>query len=150
MSCKLENCEGAVFATGLCSKHYNRLRTTGTTDDGPRARRPFLERLWSKIKTGKPDECWPWTAKSRTSGYGSIQKGGRSEGRILAHRAVYEAENGPIPENGPGSHGWVVMHKCDNRLCCNPRHLRLGTQFENVRDMDKKGRRGYGAPYSKQ
>ena len=32
------------------------------------------------------------------------------------------------------------MHICDNRLCCNPAHLRLGTQAENVKDMRDKGR----------
>jgi len=59
---------------------------------------------------------------------------------MLAHRAVWEVINGPIPE-GEGHHGTVVLHICDNRLCCNPAHLRLGTQADNVRDMDAKGRR---------
>ena len=36
----------------------------------------------------------------------------------------------------------VVMHLCDNRLCLNPKHLRVGTQADNVRDMFAKGRDG--------
>jgi DNA invertase Pin-like site-specific DNA recombinase len=38
-------------------------------------------------------------------------------------------------------HGTVVMHSCDNRLCCNPAHLSLGTQADNIADMVAKGRR---------
>ena len=34
-----------------------------------------------------------------------------------------------------------VLHTCDNRRCCNyKRHLFLGTNLDNVRDMIAKGR----------
>ena len=34
------------------------------------------------------------------------------------------------------------MHTCDNPECCNPAHLRIGTQRENIADMHTKGRAG--------
>lgn len=141
--CHVEGCSGAIFveSRGLCSRHYNRLRTTGTVEDGSRARAPLSERLWRQIDCRGPDDCWPWIGKSRQSGYGYIQSDGGRDGRkLLAHRAAWEVTHGPIPA-GEGHHGTVVRHKCDNRLCCNPAHLELGTQADNVRDMDAKGRR---------
>lgn len=36
--------------------------------------------------------------------------------------------------------GMVVRHTCDNPPCCNPEHLSLGTQGDNVRECHAKGR----------
>lgn len=52
------------------------------------------------------------------------------------HRYVWEKHNGPIPE------GLCVMHTCDNRMCINPKHLKVGTLGDNNRDMYAKGRAG--------
>src|SRR5580765_247958 len=130
------------IARGLCPKHYYRLRTTGSTDDGLYSRGPLSERLWRQIENRGPDECWPWTGKSLVAGYGVIGTGGKYGKKELAHRAMWALIHGPIPD-GEGYHGAVVMHACDNRLCCNPAHLRLATQAENIADMHEKGRGNY-------
>ena len=51
-----------------------------------------------------------------------------------AHRFVWEQVNGPIPK------GMNICHTCDVPSCCNPEHLFLGTQQDNVTDMINKGR----------
>jgi hypothetical protein len=68
---------------------------------------------------------------------------GTSISQMLAHRASWLIHNGRIPDSDL-AHGMVVMHKCDNPRCVNPAHLMLGTQAENVRDMDVKGRHVVG------
>ena len=101
------------------------------------ARKSIPERFWSKVNRGSADECWNWTASIIRSGYGMFKFGGR-ENR-LAHRVAYELTYGEIPA---GDHFGTtcVCHRCDNRRCCNPSHLWLGTNADNVRDRDAKGR----------
>lgn len=39
--------------------------------------------------------------------------------------------------------GLCILHSCiDSKSCCNPAHLRAGTQFENVQDTITQGRGG--------
>lgn len=84
------------------------------------------DRFWSKVRVGRPDECWPWHT-CNSNGYGKF-------GKENAHREAYRQSKGPIPE------GMCVRHKCDNRLCCNPSHLELGTIADNNTDCIERGR----------
>jgi hypothetical protein len=49
---------------------------------------------------------------------------------------MYEERLGPVPKN------LYVLHHCDERSCCNPEHLYVGTQKDNMRDMVARGRLG--------
>ena len=86
--------------------------------------------------------CWNWIKSvNPMTGYGQLSayENGKHE-LYTAHRTSYLAHIGAIPD------GLCVLHKCDNRKCFNPDHLFLGTQKENMDDMDSKGRRVKGKP----
>jgi hypothetical protein len=69
--------------------------------------------------------CWNWQRKINPQwGYGSTSQDGQT---VLAHRAMYEAYKGQIPE------GLELDHRCENPRCVNPDHLEPTTTAENVR-----------------
>lgn len=78
------------------------------------------------------NECWEWGGRLNFGGYGFVISKGKT---FMAHRIAWEQSNGPIPT------GLIICHKCDNRKCINPSHMFLGTDADNVADMDRKGRR---------
>ncbi len=94
------------------------------------------ERFWSRVDIREPHECWEWKAYRDPLGYGRFRMDGTRQ-PTTAHRASWEISFGPI-----GDTRLFVCHHCDNPPCVNPDHLFLGTQKDNLIDMDSKGRRG--------
>ncbi len=88
--------------------------------------------FWDNVATtDDAKDCWLWTRAATEKGYGVVYIDGV---RWKAHRFAYANTVGPIPE------GLDILHNCDNPPCCNPRHLKPGTNEDNVRDMISKGR----------
>ena len=91
--------------------------------------RTTLERFEDKFI--KSIGCWEWRASKGNKGYGQFLINGQIR---QAHRVSYQLYVGEIPE------GLYVCHRCDNPGCVNPSHLFLGTQTDNMRDCENKGR----------
>lgn len=86
-------------------------------------------------------DCWEWQGSLISKeGYGDLVLGNKRNKppffyRERPHRFSYKYFNKcEIPE------GLHVCHKCDNPKCCNPLHLFLGTNLDNIADKMRKGR----------
>ena len=70
-------------------------------------------------------------------GYGRISVGMRLE---YAHRVAYAlAHDVPLEK----IKDWLIVHTCDNRACCEPKHLHVGTSATNMADAVAKGHIGH-------
>lgn len=103
------------------------------------------ETFWDRVHRGSQDTCWPWLGCKTSSGYGNLSWHGRV---VQAHRVAYALAYGGISlETGFRNIGQAkryrrfVLHTCDNRLCCNPKHLFLGSMRTNLLDAYQKGRK---------
>ena len=92
------------------------------------------KRCWEKVEIKSKDGCWNWNAYiDPIWNYGVF---GLNRKIVKAHRVAWFLKNGIIPEN------MLVCHHCDNRCCCNPDHLFLGTHSDNTQDSVRKKRWG--------
>lgn len=91
-----------------------------------------IQDFWDRCIV-KDSGCWEWSMKVTPSGYGVTHFKGKE---IRAHRLAYQATYNNLPK--------MVLHRCDNRVCCNPFHLFGGNHKDNMEDMATKGRAAKG------
>ena len=124
---------GGKFCSARCGHAHRAENTCNRLDD-----LDFQNRFWSRCDKAGPipahqpelGSCWLWTGARNRDGYGHVALRGRLES---THRISWT-----ITYGHPGDVS--VLHRCDNPQCCNPSHLFLGTQFDNVHDMIQKKR----------
>jgi len=100
-----------------------------------------------KDEDGKlTNDCWLWALEVNGRDYGRLSFwNGEKSIKYVAHRAIYEALVGPIPE------GLTLDHLCRTPRCVNPAHLEPVTIRENIlrgfRDRPRKTHCKRGHPF---
>lgn len=82
--------------------------------------------------SGGHKACWPWLGFKNPKGYGQSSINNKT---MLAHRWSYQHHHGVVIPSD-----LQVRHTCDHPSCCNPFHLLLGTNQDNVNDKMQRGR----------
>ena len=98
----------------------------------------FWEWFESKFKELKPTNetgCIEWVG-AKSLGYGIVRRNGSN---LRVHGLTLERSLGRSLRNG-----MFALHSCNNPPCCNPEHLREGTNQENVDDKLRANRQPRG------
>ena len=139
MNTKCMICESTpVIARGWCNKHYRRWKKHGDPEATPYFTRSefspgtleHLDENTTAVNGYLDTPCVVWDKAKTEAGYGVVG----SRPLEYAHRLSYRLKVGIIPE------GMHVLHHCDNPPCTAPDHLFLGTDADNVHDMEAKVR----------
>lgn len=93
---------------------------------------PASVRFARRVGPADARGCREWLGSRNSGGYGQFWDGSRM---VKAHRFAYILVNGALPPDAP-----LVLHSCDNPPCCEPSHLRPGTDDANTRDKLERGR----------
>jgi hypothetical protein len=88
------------------------------------------QRFWTKVD--KTRTCWNWTASVEGKGYGQFRA--PNQKMVKAHRFAYEQLVGPIPGH------LQLDHRCRNKRCVRPDHLRIVTDKQNKENLTQLGR----------
>lgn len=87
-------------------------------------------------RTHDEGDCWVWDGAVAGKGYGVV----KDDRERYVHRLVVILDGRTI---GAGEQ---AAHICGRSLCCNPAHIRVGTQSENEADKRAHGTDRRGVP----
>jgi hypothetical protein len=143
--CCIVECGKPVIALGLCVAHWRRNKLYGSpmalkNHSGMFKGHDAIDRFYMQVDIKDDTECWLWTSGKDKDGYGSFRGDVDGVSYSRAHRYSYAYFKGEI------TNSLQVLHSCDTPSCCNPEHLSLGTNSDNMADRDAKGRCRAGRP----
>lgn len=98
--------------------------------------------FWAKVDIvlEGEDSCWVWRGCCNNTGYGTVAWHGQvyTSHRVAAWLSGLVGSPSAPKSTRAKTH---VLHKCDNRRCCNPSHMFLGSYSDNQSDAYRKHRR---------
>ncbi len=141
--CSIDGCGKAVKTRGWCNSHYLRVLKYGDPFGGPRGPRasdgePLAWIMAHANYDGGGCLIWPF-ARFKRNGYACIVHNGKTTHATIP---MCEQAHGLAPIGK-----LFVLHSCANGHggCINPKHLRWGSQAENMADSVAQGTRSRGA-----
>lgn len=104
------------------------------------SKKQTAESFWGRVNKTVSAQCWEWQGSCNSTGYGTVAWDGKV---YTAHRIAAWLSGlvcSPVAPND-SREATHVLHKCDNRKCCNPDHFFLGTYTDNMYDAYNKQRK---------
>jgi len=171
-SCSIDGCGGRPIGRGLCSKHYQRLMSTGSArDQNHRPRDPDVEyqelpdfpgycfgndgSVWSRwIKTVTPGRPGSSSALSDEWRKLKTPKSSRGYLQVSLKNASGSVSRGLRVHQliltafiGPMPDGQEACHNDGDRINCRLSNLRWGTKHENMKDKNIHGTDNRGSSH---
>lgn len=144
--CKIDGCGKRSRTKGLCAGHYGRMWRLGAPLAGPEMIRRGHRIKWLQDhREYDGQDCLIWPFKKHYDGHGIVAIDGsmKPAARVMCR----------IAHGNPDDEGLYALHSCGNGHlgCVHPRHLRWGSQSENMQDAISHGTttRGSKSPSSK-
>lgn len=125
-------CKTKEFLSAASTKHAPKQISEDGTKVMPIFRPEDIQRFWGKVNCdSNAHHCWDWmTANNGRYGYFNMGQAGSFKTNRVAYFLHYDKDPGELK----------VLHSCDRGICCNPFHLSLGTQDDNMNDMVERKR----------
>jgi hypothetical protein len=96
----------------------------------------WIDSFWKRVdKTSNPKGCWEWLGGKHSQGYGMFTFYPNKVRKTMTTHRFSAIIHQLDMSNGP-----LLRHLCNNTICCNPDHLKSGTQKDNMKDMYDSGR----------
>ncbi len=84
-----------------------------------------IDRFWNHVDIREPDQCWNWKLSPTRHGYGLFAAGGTLH---RCTRFVWIHSGGLYSKEITGK--LRITTSCGNKMCCNPKHMKLNSQQE--------------------